>query len=323
MPKISVIIPAWNAEKTIKSCVTSIIEQNKIANNDIEILVIDDCSADKTSEVVQSLVDAYQIVQALKTKKNSGPSVARNIGLAHATGEWVAMVDGDDTVETDRFYEMIQHAEMHGLDICFDNLSIRASDKPEVISHYLVPDDVASDLNGEWTLKKYVHMNMPYKSKALLGFLKPLIKRDFLNVHGLGYRDELRNSEDFILIVECLLAGARVGYLNKPLYNYFVYKSSLSGSFNSHAHNLLLAVELDLIEKCKIKNDINWQHLMEHYDSLCLAAESNEIFKSVRDKDIRMLSAVFWKYRRNLPIHMTRVARSIYAKLSRQEGRGR
>jgi GT2 family glycosyltransferase len=102
LPRISVIIPAYNAAATIGKAIDSILDQGYPAH---EIIVVDDGSSDHTGETVQ----AYGKQVAYIRQENTGPSAARNMGVKQATGEWVAFLDADDWYLPDR---LLTHAEM-------------------------------------------------------------------------------------------------------------------------------------------------------------------------------------------------------------------
>lgn len=88
LPRVSVVIPAYNAARTLARTVESVATQEP---RPAQIIVVDDGSTDDTLAVARSLEDVQVLDQA-----NAGPSVARNTGLFAATGEWVAFVDADD-----------------------------------------------------------------------------------------------------------------------------------------------------------------------------------------------------------------------------------
>ena len=93
-PKISVIVPMYNAEKYIKTCINSVLEQTF---TDFELLLIDDCSTDKTLEIVKSYSDSR--IKIIQNKKNTGnPGLARNIGIEAARGEFLYFIDADDAI---------------------------------------------------------------------------------------------------------------------------------------------------------------------------------------------------------------------------------
>ena len=88
--EISVIVPMYNSESTIKACVESILQQQGVA----EILLCDDGSTDNTAQLCQHLATLYPCIQYLSCP-HQGPSAARNIGLQHAKGKLISFIDSD------------------------------------------------------------------------------------------------------------------------------------------------------------------------------------------------------------------------------------
>lgn len=91
--KVSVIIPLYNAENSIVTAIQSLLEQTW---ENIEILVVDDCSTDASRSLVESLREAHQNIRLLKTEKNSGAYAARNVALQQALGDLITTHDADD-----------------------------------------------------------------------------------------------------------------------------------------------------------------------------------------------------------------------------------
>ena len=93
-PTISVIVPMYNAEKYLKTCINSILNQSF---TDFELILVNNCSTDKTLEILQSFQDSR--IKILQTEKNSGSaSTPRNLGLDNAKGEFVYFIDADDAI---------------------------------------------------------------------------------------------------------------------------------------------------------------------------------------------------------------------------------
>ncbi|MGF1478665.1 MAG: glycosyltransferase family 2 protein [Cyanophyceae cyanobacterium] len=107
MPEISVIIPAYNAEETILKTVAS-VEQQTFA--DFELIIIDDESSDRTLELLETIKDNR--VQ-IYSDKNGGTSVARNRGIARATGEYVTFLDADDLWTADKLERQLAAFKQH------------------------------------------------------------------------------------------------------------------------------------------------------------------------------------------------------------------
>ena len=104
---LSVIIPAYNAEKTIRSCCESILRSH---DADLEVILVDDGSTDETPRICDEIADGDARVKVLHSP-NGGPGAARNRGLGVATGTWIAFVDADDRCEDGYFAKMMDAAD--------------------------------------------------------------------------------------------------------------------------------------------------------------------------------------------------------------------
>jgi GT2 family glycosyltransferase len=107
MPIISVIIPAYNAERTILETIESVQQQTF---SDFEMIVINDGSTDKTLELLGTVKD-HRL--RLFSYKNGGVSVARNCGISHATGEFIAFLDTDDLWTSDKLELQLAALQQH------------------------------------------------------------------------------------------------------------------------------------------------------------------------------------------------------------------
>lgn len=106
LSKVSVIIPAYNSESTIQTALQSLLQQTW---SNLEILVVDDCSTDRTKQVVESYARKDRRVKLLTTKANSGAYVARNIALRVATGDFITVNDADDWSHPEKIRTQAQH----------------------------------------------------------------------------------------------------------------------------------------------------------------------------------------------------------------------
>jgi succinoglycan biosynthesis protein ExoO len=319
--RVSIIIAAWNAEATIERCIASALQQRGV---DPEILVINDCSTDRTVDVVANIARAHPKVKLLSTPQNGGPSAARNIGLANASGEWIAVLDADDAMAPERLSAMTGFATEQGLDICFDNLRMRANDAAVSRNgQNFLPEKLARELGRPWTLESYCGLNQPYKSERLLGFLKPLISARYVAAHGLRYTEAVRVGEDYLLICEALMHGARAALLNKPFYDYYVVDASLSGDYRRDANDALISAERRLLEKWRLHLTSPQARAIEaHIHSVILAGETNAVFQALR---ARKFDKAFYEIvsTRHAPLHAKRVLRAALRKVSRESTRGR
>ncbi len=115
---ISVIIPTFNREKTIKRAIDSVLNQTY---KDIELIVVDDCSTDRTEEIINGYMDNR--IKYYKLHQNSGACVARNKGVELSCGEYIAFQDSDDEWLENKLEKQLDFLEKNNSDICFCSLN--------------------------------------------------------------------------------------------------------------------------------------------------------------------------------------------------------
>ena len=101
MKLVSIVVPVYNAEKYIRECIDSIINQ-KYQN--IELILVNDGSTDNSYDIINGFNDNRIIII---NQENQGVSTARNIGIEAAKGDYFCFVDADDLLETDFIYSMV------------------------------------------------------------------------------------------------------------------------------------------------------------------------------------------------------------------------
>lgn len=106
-PKVSIIVPVYNVEKYLSKCLNSLINQTL---REIEILCVDDGSTDNSAKILENFVQKDCRVKVF-SQKNSGQSVARNVAIEHASGEYLGFVDSDDWVDLDYFEKLYSAAK--------------------------------------------------------------------------------------------------------------------------------------------------------------------------------------------------------------------
>src|SRR5579862_4552583 len=116
-PEISVVIAAYNAEAYIERALRSALSQENV---EVELVVVNDGSTDNTLAVASELDDTR--VKCLSLVRNSGPSAARNAGIAISSAPWVAIQDADDTLMPNRLARLLERARKAKADIVVDNL---------------------------------------------------------------------------------------------------------------------------------------------------------------------------------------------------------
>lgn len=245
MPGCSVIIAAWNAEDFIVKSVRSALAQERV---DVEIIVINDASPDRTKEVVETSFAEDDRVRLIDMPCNSGPSAARNTGIAAASRPWVAVLDSDDEMSPDRLQEMISMATHTGADVVFDLFREQDQDS-NIISQGLPIDIPAAE---QWDLARWILDNRPGIGFCT-GYLKPVMRQEFLMASGISYHEEIRNSEDYLLIEDILIAGGSVWV--SPFAGYLYTRRAGSLSHRRDAAQLEALVHLGEAARTRIGSE--------------------------------------------------------------------
>lgn len=208
---VSIIIAAYNVERYIERAIRSALDQDGVA---LEVIVVDDCSSDQTFAKAQAFGDAR--VKCIRLPRNGGPGAARNAGIAAASGQWIAILDGDDALAGHRLARCLKRAAEMDADIVVDNLSVfREADGA---SFPMFPPARFTRL-GRLTLADFIAGNQSFMGGYALGYLKPVFSSSFLHRNNLRYRTDIRIGEDYLLLAKALASGAvcaveaQTGYL--------------------------------------------------------------------------------------------------------------
>ncbi|MEO9335933.1 glycosyltransferase family 2 protein [Mesorhizobium sp. SB112] len=218
---VCVIIAAKNASGTIARAIRSALREAEVR----EVVVVDDGSSDDTASVASAADDGTGRLKVLSLPQNRGPSFARNHAIEQSTSPLLAILDADDFLLPGRFARLLDADDW---DFVADNIvfiderDIREAD-PKIVE--FAPEPRFLDL------KQFVEGNISIRGKQRgeIGFLKPVMRRAFLDEHGLRYREELRLGEDYELYARALALGARYKIVHGCGYGAVVRGDSLSG----------------------------------------------------------------------------------------------
>lgn len=198
-------MPAWNAEKTIKASIDSVLAQTF---KDWELIVINDASQDKTEFIVQEAAKSDARLILYTNEKNSGIAYSRNLGLSHAKGQWLAFLDSDDLWQEDKLEKQLRFME----------------ENAAIISY-----TATSYMNAAGEMYDYI-----LRAKKELSY-KELLKRNLMSCSSVMVRkDEMipfpygELHEDYaVWLVIVRRAGCAYG-LDEPLLKYRIYQGSKS-----------------------------------------------------------------------------------------------
>ena len=234
-PDVSFVIAAFNAERSIARAIESAIAQRDVT---VEVVVVDDCSIDRTVEMARSFPAA--LVRVVQLERNHGPGGARNAGLEIARGRWIAVLDSDDAVYPDRLARMIRRAEEFDAQIAVDNLDV-LQEASGARTNMFAPAQL--ERFPEITLADFIAANMLFEETFSFGYMKPIFERRFIEQNALRYIETLRIGEDYIFLASALARGGRCIVVPEPGYAYHIRSGSISRVLELHHVEAMLAAD--------------------------------------------------------------------------------
>lgn len=232
MVKVSVILPVYNEEAYLRQCLDSICNQTL---KEIEIICIDDGSTDRSFSILQDYEKSDSRIKVL-TQKNQYAGVARNHGMAYATGDYLLFLDSDDFFEPDMLKNMYLRAEADNLDI--------------TICHYHLYNDICQEKKAVNFLRKdsyYPKDKTVFSGKdmkcagifqATVGWAwDKLFRTDFVKACGYQFPD-FRSSEDGFFVYMLMARAERIGVVSESLVSHRIYNfNSLSNTKDQNWEN--------------------------------------------------------------------------------------
>lgn len=203
MSRLSVVVPVYKSGEYINKSSASILNSSF---KDLELILVDDGSPDKSGELCEQIAAADLRVRVIH-KQNGGISSARNAGIKAASGEYIAFVDQDDTVRVD-MYEKLMNKASEGYDI--------------VVSDFLL---VYPDREEEYhTFNVYENHDDTYRDILLKGFggniWNMVVRRSIIVENDISFPEHLRHSEDVWFSLRLHLCTDKIAKIEESLYIY-------------------------------------------------------------------------------------------------------
>ncbi len=255
--KISVIIPVYNAAPYIADTLRSVQCQTM---SDFEVLLVDDHGQDDSISVAKATIGDDTRFRFIETTENSGPGVARNVGIKAAQGEYIAFLDSDDLWEENFLETMLQVAEStphsslltpHSADLSYCQLRYRGGNKDGQEHHNPVLQSGAfTPAKKKYFLSKFVTFSVCF-----------LFRRSFLLENNLSFPAN-KNSEDTNFLTRCLLLAETIACVDTPLYIYNIRENSLTTGRNPRrCKERMEAVNALMKDFSTLKTDPRYKHL--------------------------------------------------------------
>lgn len=275
--KVSVIIPAYNAEKYLKECLNSVLNQTY---KNVELIVINDGSTDRTKDILEEYTSIHCNMRVIHTE-NGGVSAARNIGLEHATGEYIMFLDSDDLLVSNAIEILLSDLKDNDADIAGGLMN---SDVNDAAIYY---NDTQTTVwrESEGLEKALEDSPFTYSSCA------KIFKRRVL--HQIRFVEGRKIHEDSYFVFCCLIEQPTIVMRDAYIYKYRANENSAShAAFSEKYFDILYFAK----EKYKTIEE-RYPHLLDKAKNMlvksniamlqCLLNTNDKKYKKITQECIR------------------------------------
>lgn len=292
MAKVSVIVPVYNAEKYLKQCLDSIVNQTL---KDIEIVIINDGSTDRSGEICKSYLSDSRVIYY--EKQNEGLAAARQDGTERSNGDYIGFVDSDDWVEVDMYEKMYSAANENNADIVFCNC-VENED-----GYRFTPEMSSGVYDRSGILDEILPKTLAYVSKdggkraIRWSNCLRIYKRSTILNNNIKFDRRLRRSQDLQFTYEMTLASNSFYYMGDDyFYHNRVVSDSLSRGYTKNLHTLYTYLIDDLFGITENFKERDYSEQMNlrafFFITDCIENELKPLCPNSRDEKIRIIEDI-------------------------------
>ena len=256
-PKVSVIVPVYNAEKYLCQCVDSILNQNL---KEIEVILVNDGSSDKSGTICDDYAAKDERVQVLHIE-NQGVSNARNRGIEISLGEYITFVDADDWIDEQIYIDLLEKTTRENADIImcshfiFDGETERTVRFPWtndcVFEFHEIRENVMSAFISELD-------NNGNKQQIIMGSVcKCLFAKKLIEQNKIKFDVRIKYTEDLIFVLRAFSKTEKAIFVTQPYYHYRIDIKDKYSTTQKYIPNAYLSLKLSLEQICDVLQELN------------------------------------------------------------------
>lgn len=290
MPKVSVIIPCYNVEQYIAECLDSVINQTF---KDLEIICVEDCSTDKTKDILKQYAKKYKHITVIYNKTNQGLAVSRNIGTNKSKSKYIYFLDSDDYISKDCIEKLYDKIEHDNCDIVMGSIKVYAeNNQNEFCKNYT--NFMGKYLKFKPFTKLQINKKNSYEyyHKLYCCAWNKLYKKSFITDNSISFINKKCFHEDDGFWLKILACNPLISGISSKTYFYRIRSQSITSKTweNREMHMLHLKSSLtDAMNFCKKKGN---KRLLRFIKSEIYITSKHRLIYFVwtkREKRIRIL----------------------------------
>lgn len=277
-PKISVIIPVYNAEQYIAKCIRSVLEQTY---TNLEIIVVDDGSSDESYKICSDLALNDSRIKFI-SQTNQGPSSARNTGLYIADGDYVTFVDADDWLEINAYETAVESIIKNKAEIVIWGYN-SCSEEGKRANTDRIENGCYAGLEYQKLLKELIFCS-GNNTVPLMYLWNRIISMKLIKENNIKFDDMVKRTEDLLFLIQVHFAASNTCIINdKKLYNYWTNPESITHTYTVGYWENIQRISAKMWKMIRLKKNAQLCRRMHYKDiSLILRAIRNESFSEDR-----------------------------------------
>ncbi|SSC13677.1 putative Glycosyl transferase family 2 [Mesotoga infera] len=221
-PELSIVIPAYNAEKHLARSINSVLKQT---SRNIELLLVDDGSTDETAARARELLRSADFPWRVYRQENGGVSNARNSGIRLSKGRFIHFLDSDDEIREEFVEKMLNEAQTNDSDIvvCGQEIVLNGRETPQAVFNCFPEDNRDDNFSNNLHLIAEVLF-----SRLPLGIGSIILRKEFLTECNLCFTPGCNHGEDREFIVKAFSKARRISSISDVMFRYIIVEGSLS-----------------------------------------------------------------------------------------------
>ena len=292
-PKVSIIIPVYNAEKTLEKCLNSVMGQRY---DNYDVILINDGSSDGSDRICKEFQKKHKNIVYIE-QDNMGASCARNAGMEKASGKYIVFVDSDDRISADFLKIMTDVARKNNAQLVaceFTNYDPKTGFRDRRCSY-----DTDIKRSGKSVKRELTHKAFDNRSKQnLTNSVCKLFLRDIIEDNNIRFRSNVRLFEDTLFVSEYYQFIDKFVYIHRSMYNRLLHEGS---EINSYKPDVFNEIDNTLKEYFALKKKYN---LSGNYESrfaldICKIIINHNLLRSDNKDSISEKNSSFYRFVEN------------------------
>ena len=292
-PKVSIIIPVYNAEKTLVKCLNSVMGQQY---DNYDVILINDGSSDSSGRICTDFQKDHKNVIYID-QNNSGASCARNAGLEKASGKYIVFVDSDDRISADFLKKMTDAAQKNNAQLVaceFTNYDPKKGFAERRCSY-----DTDVIRSGKGVKKELTYKAFDNRSKQnLTNSVCKLFLRDIIEKNNIRFKSNVRLFEDTLFVSEYYQFIDRFVYIHRSMYQRLLHEGS---EINSYKPDVFKEIESTLKEyfALKKKYDLSGKYESRFALDICKIIINHNLLRADNKESISVKNGRFYRFVQN------------------------